>query len=97
MISQIPSRLTVMTTGRSQTFKTPYGTIEFTHTAQTPEQLRGDLVWDPQRELWAATPARAQRDLSKARRNLGLIEPFLAQGTSNHLGHGAELQHSKER
>lgn len=81
LISQIPSRLTVMTTGRSQTFTTPYGTIEFTHTAQTPEQLRqgraaGDLVWDSQRSLWLATPARARRDLAKARRNLDLVEPW---------------------
>lgn len=97
MISQIPSRLTVMTTGRSQTFKTPYGTIEFTHTAQTPEQLRDDLVWDSQRELWVATPTRAQRDLVKARRNLGLVEPSFNQSTSSHLGYVAELQHSKER
>lgn len=97
LISQIPSRLTVMTTGRSQTFKTPYGTIEFTHTAQTPEQLHSDVIWDPQRELWVATPARAQRDLVKARRNLALVEPFFTRGTSNHLGYGARLHHSKER
>ncbi|ALM82205.1 type IV toxin-antitoxin system AbiEi family antitoxin [Bordetella sp. N] len=74
LISQIPSRLTVMTTGRRQTFKTPYGTIEFTHTAHTPDQLRDQVGWDSQRELWVATPTRARRDLTKARRNLGLVE-----------------------
>ncbi|WP_240905052.1 type IV toxin-antitoxin system AbiEi family antitoxin [Shewanella chilikensis] len=37
VISQIPvDRLTVMTTGRSGEFKTPLGTIEFTHTKRNP-------------------------------------------------------------
>ncbi len=32
VISQIPiDRLTIMTTGRKGHYKTPYGTIEFTH------------------------------------------------------------------
>ncbi|WP_233235023.1 type IV toxin-antitoxin system AbiEi family antitoxin [Bordetella sp. LUAb4] len=91
LISQIPSRLTVMTTGRSQTFGTPYGTIEFTHTAQMPEHLSGDVVWDLQRGMWVATPARAHRDLTKARRNLGLVNPVTAsealEGTSDGLLH----------
>jgi hypothetical protein len=30
----------MMTTGRSQTFETPYGTLEFVHTAQRPDKLR---------------------------------------------------------
>jgi predicted transcriptional regulator of viral defense system len=72
-ISQIPSRLTVMTTGRSQTFETPYGTLEFVHTAQRPDKLRGDLVFDTRRELAVATPARALRDLKRVGRNLDLV------------------------
>lgn len=74
LISQIPSRLTVMTTGRRQTFNTPYGTIEFTHTIQSPEQLRDQVIWDSQRELWVAKPALAKRDLTHARRNLDLVQ-----------------------
>ncbi|TDX32149.1 hypothetical protein DFO67_10298 [Modicisalibacter xianhensis] len=39
-ISQIPvDRLTVMTTGRKGTYRTPYGTIEFTHTSQPPGNI----------------------------------------------------------
>jgi len=74
LISQIPSRLTVMTTGRSQTFTTPYGTIEFTHTSQTLDQLRSQVEWDPRRELWVATAKQAKRDLSNVRRNLDLLQ-----------------------
>lgn len=72
-ISQIPSRLTLMTTGRSQTFITPYGTIEFVHTMQTEGKLRSEIRFDPQRELAVATPNRALRDLKRVGRNLDLV------------------------
>ena len=40
VISQMPmNHLTLMTTGRSQTFKTAYGTIEFTHTSRRPKSM----------------------------------------------------------
>ncbi|MDR2839493.1 MAG: hypothetical protein LBV49_13140 [Azonexus sp.] len=72
-ISQIPSRLTLMTTGRSQTFETSYGTLEFIHTARKPETLEADLVDDRRRELLIATPLRALRDLKRVGRNLDLV------------------------
>ncbi len=72
-ISQIPSRLTLMTTGRSQIFNTPYGTIEFVHTMRAEGKLRNELRFDPQRELAVATPSRALRDLKRVGRNLDLI------------------------
>ncbi|CAG9169821.1 type IV toxin-antitoxin system AbiEi family antitoxin [Cupriavidus pinatubonensis] len=72
-ISQIPSRLTLMTTGRSQTFETPYGTLEFIHTARKPETLTAELVDDSRRELPVATPPRALRDLKRVGRNLDLV------------------------
>src|SRR5579871_531397 len=56
--SQIPSRLTLMTTGRSQIFATPYGTIEFVHTMQAESKLRNELRYDPRRELAVVTPSR---------------------------------------
>jgi predicted transcriptional regulator of viral defense system len=74
-ISQIPSRLTLMTTGRSQTFETPYGTIEFVHTARNPEQLQADLVIDDRRALPVAKPTRALRDLKRVGRNVNLVVP----------------------
>ncbi len=72
-ISQIPSRLTLMTTGRSQIFNTPYGTIEFVHTMQAENKLRNEIRFDPQRELAVATPTRALRDLKRVGRNLDLV------------------------
>lgn len=82
-ISQIPSRMTFMTTGRSQTFKTPYGTLEFTHTAQKLDKWRQDVVFDKQRRILVATPARAYRDLKRAGRNLDLISGDMNELTSN--------------
>lgn len=73
-ISQIPSRLTLMTTGRSQTFDTPYGAIEFVHTARSPEAFRHEVFYDSRRELEVATPKRALRDLRRVGRNLGLVD-----------------------
>ncbi len=72
-ISQIPSRLTLMTTGRSQTFDTSYGTVEFVHTTQKAPQLRDEWVFDARRKLAIATPSRALRDLKRVGRNLDLI------------------------
>jgi predicted transcriptional regulator of viral defense system len=72
-ISQIPSRMTLMTTGRSQTFATPFGTLEFIHTAQTGDQLRGEMIFDETRALDVASPARALRDLRRVGRNLDLV------------------------
>ncbi|MCF7696330.1 hypothetical protein KPG66_09560 [Mycetohabitans sp. B2] len=83
-ISQIPSRLTMMTTGRSQTFKTPYGTLEFVHTAQRPDKLRSDLIFDARRELAVATPARALRDLKRVGRNLNLVTLHGNQNAPTH-------------
>jgi hypothetical protein len=73
VISQIPSRLTLMTTGRTQTFATPYGIIEFVHTAQKPEDLRHQVVWDNRKGFPVATAKRALGDLKHVRRNLDLV------------------------
>lgn len=83
-ISQIPSRLTLMTTGRSQTFETPYGTLEFIHTARKPEKLRDELVYDSRRELAVATPSRALRDLKRVGRNLDLIMNMESVNATSH-------------
>jgi predicted transcriptional regulator of viral defense system len=45
VISQIPiDRITVMTTGRRGEYKTPFGTIEFTHTQRSPLDITDDLA-----------------------------------------------------
>ncbi len=75
VISQLPMQyLTVMTTGRKGTFRTPYGTIEFTHTKRSAADIvRNTIVMDPPRLRLATAPA-AYRDLKRVGRNLHLID-----------------------
>lgn len=74
VISQIPvDRLTVMTTGRKGTYRTRYGTIEFTHTSRpVPDILvrRRDIG----RPLQMATPEAALSDLKRVGRNTSLVD-----------------------
>ena len=75
VISQMPmNHLTLMTTGRSQTFKTAYGTIEFTHTSRRPKSILEDAVTDQAAGLLQATPERALKDLKRAGRNVNLVD-----------------------
>lgn len=72
-ISQIPvDRLTVMTTGRSAEYKTPFGTIEFTHTKRAPTDIleNTSLVGRP---LRLASKQAAYRDLKRVGRNTHLV------------------------
>ena len=80
-ISQVPTdRLTVMTSGRKGVYRTPWGTIEFTHTKRaTPALL--DSMRDVERALRLATPEAAWRDLKRVGRNTHLVnEAALAHG-----------------
>lgn len=73
-ISQIPVELmTVMTTGRSQVFETPYGTIEFTHTIRTPSEIMRGTRPDKRHPLRVALPEFAYEDLRRVNRNLHLV------------------------
>ncbi len=74
VISQVPSRLTVVTTGKSKLFKTPFGMIEFTHTSRNPEDLVPRTRYDSQRRAFLASPFLAYEDLKNVRRNLDLID-----------------------
>tara|TARA_B100000700_G_scaffold173420_1_gene191602 strand:- start:1226 stop:1792 length:567 start_codon:yes stop_codon:yes gene_type:complete len=73
IISQIPvGRLTIMTTGRSGEYKTPFGTIEFTHTKRDRlDILENTMKTD--RSLRFATKNTALRDLKRVGRNTHLI------------------------
>ena len=73
VISQIPMRLTVMTTGRRGEYNTPFGTIEFTHTAR-PWLDVVDGVLDRGRPLRFAARETAYRDLKRVGRNLHLVD-----------------------
>ncbi len=73
-ISQIPiDRLTVMTTGRKGEYKTPYGTIEFTHTKRNLQNILQSMR-DVGRPLRLANPMAAWRDLKRTGRNTHLVE-----------------------
>ena len=74
-ISQIPlGYLTVMTTGRKGTFRTDWGTIEFTHTARSVADILDHTVRDEHRPLRIATPEAAWRDLKRAGRNTDMVD-----------------------
>jgi hypothetical protein len=74
LISQLPMRLTVMTTGAPGTYDTPYGTIEFTHTRRSiPDVLRRSIK-DPRRPLRVAHKRAALQDLLRVGRNTNMLD-----------------------
>ena len=73
-ISQIPvSRITIMTTGARGLYKTPYGTIEFTHTKRRPAEIIGRTQASPNRPLRVATREAAIADLLRVGRNTSML------------------------
>lgn len=73
-ISQILiDRLTVMTTGRTGNYKTPYGIIEFTHTKRPIIDIINNTVIVENRPLRVATKQSAWRDLKRVGRNTELV------------------------
>ncbi len=74
-ISQILlDRLTVMTTGRKGVYKTPYGTIEFTHTERSATDILKSTYLIPERPLRVATKKTAWRDLKRVGRNTNMVD-----------------------
>ena len=74
-ISQvICDRLTVMTAGRSGTFNTCYGVIEFTHTKKNIHVVKENLYFDTDIKMWRAQPEQAIADLKACRRNLHMLD-----------------------
>ena len=71
-ISQVAQRYTLMSTGRSSVFYTPYGVLEFTHTSRVANFP--EVAFDTSRGIHIATPERAYEDLRHVRRNLGMVE-----------------------
>ena len=73
-ISQIPTRLTLMTSGRTYTCATPLGVIEFVHTARPPRVWRPRTSFAPDRRIHLASAELGLEDLRRVGRNLDLIE-----------------------
>lgn len=76
VISQVPLNwIALMSTGRSNVIRCgEWGTIEFVHTSQKPDDLKNQLEYDTRCHLWRASVALAIRDMKVARRNLDLID-----------------------
>ncbi len=74
-MSQMPvDWLTVMTTGRTGEYRTPYGVIEFTHTKARPLLSVIDRMKSQERPLRVAHVDAAVRDLKRVGRNTHLID-----------------------
>ncbi len=74
IISQIPiDRLTVMTTGRKGTYKTAFGTIEYTHTKRSLITILNSIKKVENRPLRIASKEAAWRDLKRVGRNTDLV------------------------
>lgn len=80
IISQIPiDRLTLATTGRSGTYKTPYGVIEFTHTSSNPKTIVENTVERPGHPVPIANQEFALKNLKRAKRNIEMIDEGLTK------------------
>lgn len=76
VISQIPINwISIMSSGRSNTISCgEFGTIEFVHTVQKPEDLIDYLIYDRIYGMWRASVSLALRDMKAAHRNCDLID-----------------------
>ncbi len=79
LISQVPNRLTFVTEGRSYTYKTPFGIVEFVHgdinKEKVKELMEKDLiVWNAEKKVFEASAELVERDLKKHRRSVDLLE-----------------------
>ena len=75
-ISQVPVNwISLISSGRSHVVDCgDYGHIEFVHTAQRPDDVAGELAYDPERRLWRASVRQALRDMKATRRSLELVD-----------------------
>lgn len=76
VISQIPMNwISLMSSGRSNIISCgTFGTIEFVHTNQQPQDVMTQLAYDAVRRLWRANIALALRDMKVTHRNMDLID-----------------------
>lgn len=75
VISQVPlNYLTVMTTGAKGVHKTPYGTIEFTHTSRGYMEALDRSIMIPDRPLRIAKKMVAVQDLRRVGRNVYMMD-----------------------
>lgn len=82
VISQVPMNwVSLMSSGRSHVVDCgDYGHIEFVHTAQRPDEVAGELAYDPDRHLWRASVRQAVRDMKATRRSMELVNEEVLHG-----------------
>lgn len=75
IISQIPMNwISIMSSGRSNIISCgEFGTIEFVHTKQKPNDILNQLFYDKDARLWRASVPLALRDMKATHRNTDLI------------------------
>ena len=80
VISQIPiNSISFMSSGRSSQISCgKYGTIEFVHTTQKPEQIMSSFVYDANCRIWRANVQLALSDMKHTHRNCDLVNWELA-------------------
>jgi predicted transcriptional regulator of viral defense system len=78
LITQVPTALTLMTTGRSGRFDTPFGLIELTHTNRHDAELYGQTQMYEGPLPWA-NPALALKDANRTGRAQNLILDYQEQ------------------
>ncbi len=71
---QMLDRITVMTTGRSGVFNTPYGVIEFTHTKRDGMSILASTTKSDDFPIRIADKNIAVRDLKRIGRNVNMID-----------------------
>jgi hypothetical protein len=74
LLSQIPNRLTFMTSGFTYTYMTALGVLEFVHTNTDPDTWRQQATYDDARKFHVASPQLALDDLKQLDRNIDLID-----------------------
>jgi hypothetical protein len=76
IISQIPMNwISIMSSGRSNIISCgEFGTIEFVHTNQKPNDIMNQLSYDKNCGLWRANVPLALRDMKATHRNCDLID-----------------------
>ena len=74
LISQIPNRLTLITNGRSQTFNTSLGIVEFVHSTKNAELFLKNTKFDKFKGIHVASVKLAKADMKRTRRSLDLLE-----------------------
>ena len=71
---QMLDRITVMTTGRSGVFETPFGVIEFTHTKRDHLSILRETMKPDGFPIRVANKNVAVRDLKRIGRNVNMID-----------------------